>query len=148
MRIWKRGHYIMYVARPIICLNYCITFTVAKSTYIPSSKIWPTSVICKKQPKVNNHPIGENSPNLATLILCAPLLRVQHLSEFSAFGSAFDTGQLFWGLLSLEENGRKKCIFFSLFSARSRLEMAFVLMHGKGVIFVHLLSFFPPYLHS
>jgi hypothetical protein len=33
-------------------------------------QIWPTSLIYKKQPKVhnvNNHPIGENSPNLVTL---------------------------------------------------------------------------------
>jgi hypothetical protein len=32
-----------------------------------SPKIRATSVIIKKLPKVNNHPIGENSPNLVTL---------------------------------------------------------------------------------
>jgi hypothetical protein len=31
-------------------------------------KICVASVIFKKLAKVNNHPIGENSPNLATLI--------------------------------------------------------------------------------
>jgi hypothetical protein len=32
-----------------------------------SSKIWATSVIYKKQHKINNRPIGENLPNLVTL---------------------------------------------------------------------------------
>jgi hypothetical protein len=32
-----------------------------------AEKIWATSVIFKKTPKVNNRPIGENSPNLVTL---------------------------------------------------------------------------------
>jgi hypothetical protein len=39
------------------------TLTVEKS----SAKIWATSVIFEKLPKVNNHPKGENSPNLDTL---------------------------------------------------------------------------------
>jgi hypothetical protein len=29
--------------------------------------MWVTSVIFKKLPKVNNYPLGENSPNLVTL---------------------------------------------------------------------------------
>jgi hypothetical protein len=32
--------------------------------------MWATSVIFKKLPKVNNHPLGENSSNLVTLMLC------------------------------------------------------------------------------
>jgi hypothetical protein len=31
--------------------------------------MWATSVIFKKLPKVNNHLLGENSPNLVTLIM-------------------------------------------------------------------------------
>jgi hypothetical protein len=42
----------------------CITFTVEKSR----QTIWAISVLFIKQPKVNNDPIGENSPNLSTLI--------------------------------------------------------------------------------
>jgi hypothetical protein len=30
--------------------------------------MWATSEIFKKQPKVNIHPLGENSPNLVTLL--------------------------------------------------------------------------------
>jgi hypothetical protein len=30
--------------------------------------IWAISVICKNQPEVNSHPIGENSPNMVTLL--------------------------------------------------------------------------------
>jgi hypothetical protein len=29
--------------------------------------MWATSVIFKKLPKANNHPLGENDPNLVTL---------------------------------------------------------------------------------
>jgi hypothetical protein len=52
------------VDQSILCLNFCIPFTVVKN----STKIWATSVFCKNQSKVNNRLIGENSPNLATLI--------------------------------------------------------------------------------
>jgi hypothetical protein len=34
---------------------------------ISSPKIWAISVIFTKLPKVNNDPIGENSPDLVTL---------------------------------------------------------------------------------
>jgi hypothetical protein len=34
-----------------------------------SPKIFDTSLIFEKMLKVNNHPIGENSPNLVTLLL-------------------------------------------------------------------------------
>jgi hypothetical protein len=30
--------------------------------------MWPIKVIFKKLPKVKNHPIGKNSPNLVTLV--------------------------------------------------------------------------------
>jgi hypothetical protein len=43
--------------------NFLYNFTVVES----SSKIWATFVIYTKQPKLNNRPIGENSPNLVTL---------------------------------------------------------------------------------
>jgi hypothetical protein len=48
----------------IFCENEYLTFTVENSTL----KFWATSVIFKKLLKVNNHPIGENSPNLVTLL--------------------------------------------------------------------------------
>jgi hypothetical protein len=31
--------------------------------------MWGTSVIFNLLPKVNNHPLGENSPNLVTLVV-------------------------------------------------------------------------------
>jgi hypothetical protein len=37
-----------------------------------SQKIWATLEIFKKVPKENNHPTGENSPNLVTLITRLP----------------------------------------------------------------------------
>jgi hypothetical protein len=45
-----------------------MTFTAVKS----SPKILFTFVIYYKLPKVNNNPIGENSPNLVTLNLGNP----------------------------------------------------------------------------
>jgi hypothetical protein len=45
--------------------NNLLSFTVNKSSPI----IWATSVIFKRLSKVNNHPIGEKSPNLVTLQL-------------------------------------------------------------------------------
>jgi hypothetical protein len=41
-----------------------MTFTVEKTGW----KIWATSVIFKKLPKVNNHPMGEIGPNLVTMV--------------------------------------------------------------------------------
>jgi hypothetical protein len=38
-----------------------------------SQKIRATSILFKKLPKVNNHPIGENWPNLVTLAWTPPL---------------------------------------------------------------------------
>jgi hypothetical protein len=54
------------VAQSFICQNYYIINTWGKS----STNMWATSVIFKRLPKVNNHLLGENSPNLITLILC------------------------------------------------------------------------------
>jgi hypothetical protein len=48
---------------PFLCQNKLTFFNVKKV----AEKIWATSVIFKKTPKVNNRPIGENSPNLVTL---------------------------------------------------------------------------------
>jgi hypothetical protein len=45
--------------------NRYVTFTVEKS----GPFIGATFVIFSKLPKVNSHPIGENSPNLVTLVL-------------------------------------------------------------------------------
>jgi hypothetical protein len=45
------------VAQPIFCQNQCINLSVKKTT----------SVVFNKLSKVNNHPMGENSPNLVTL---------------------------------------------------------------------------------
>jgi hypothetical protein len=42
-----------------------LTFTVEKSS--PKLGYVGTSVLFQKTPKANNHPMGENSPNLATL---------------------------------------------------------------------------------
>jgi hypothetical protein len=47
------------------CQNYCLTFTVGKS----SPQMWTSLVIKKKLTKVNNHPMGEFSPNLVTLLV-------------------------------------------------------------------------------
>jgi hypothetical protein len=41
----------------------------SKMWKIVAQKICSTSVIFKKLPKVNDRPIGENSPNLVTLFL-------------------------------------------------------------------------------
>jgi hypothetical protein len=51
------------VAQPVF-QNWRITRIVEKS----SQRIWPTSEILNKLPKINNCPIGENSPNLVTLL--------------------------------------------------------------------------------
>jgi hypothetical protein len=53
------------VAKPALCLNYCVTLTVVKSI----SEIWATFVLYKKSTKVNTHPIGKNSPNLFALLV-------------------------------------------------------------------------------
>jgi hypothetical protein len=42
-------------------------FLVKKHNFCGGRK-WITSVLFKKLPKENNHPTGENSPNLVTLI--------------------------------------------------------------------------------
>jgi hypothetical protein len=52
------------VAQNVFCQNQCITSTEGKG----APKIGASSVIFKKMPKVNNHPMGEYSPNLVTLI--------------------------------------------------------------------------------
>jgi hypothetical protein len=52
------------IAQSIFCENQNINFTVEKSSPI----ICATSVIFTKLPKVNSHPIGENSPNHVTLV--------------------------------------------------------------------------------
>jgi hypothetical protein len=44
---------------------------------ISSPIIWAVSVISKKLPKVNSHQIGENSPNLVTLVACRLLEDVE-----------------------------------------------------------------------
>jgi hypothetical protein len=44
-----------------------INFAVEKG----SSHFWVAFVITPKLPKVNNHPIGKNSPNLVTLYVRA-----------------------------------------------------------------------------
>jgi hypothetical protein len=51
------------VAQPIFCQNQYITFMCKYSL-----KFRATSVFKKNLPKVNNHPMGENSPNLVTLV--------------------------------------------------------------------------------
>jgi hypothetical protein len=45
------------VAQPIVCQNQYI-----------SQQFWATFVILINLPKVNDRPLGDNSPNLATLI--------------------------------------------------------------------------------
>jgi hypothetical protein len=45
-------------------INTFIIYTLGKS----GTKIWATSVFFQKLPKVNNRPLGENSPNLVTLL--------------------------------------------------------------------------------
>jgi hypothetical protein len=52
------------VAQPIFCQNEYITGTVEKS----SPTICATSVVFNKLAKENNRPVGENLPNLVTLM--------------------------------------------------------------------------------
>jgi hypothetical protein len=52
------------IAQPICCQNKHITVTVEKSF----PKIRSSSVIFKKLSKLNYHQVGENSPNLVTLV--------------------------------------------------------------------------------
>jgi hypothetical protein len=44
--------------------------------------MWATSVIFFKLPAVNNRPIGENSPNLVTLVLSGFCQEVDNNSQF------------------------------------------------------------------
>jgi hypothetical protein len=53
------------VAQPDFWQNKCLTYTFPGEKSSP--KIWATSIFIKKLPKINNHPMGENSPNLVTL---------------------------------------------------------------------------------
>jgi hypothetical protein len=46
-------------------INTGVTFAVEKS----STKMWDTSLLFKKMPKVNNRPRGGNSPNLVTPVV-------------------------------------------------------------------------------
>jgi hypothetical protein len=52
------------VAQRIFCPNLCTTFTIEKR----SLKICAISVIFITLAKVNNDPLGQNSPNLVTLV--------------------------------------------------------------------------------
>jgi hypothetical protein len=51
-------------AQAVFSHNKNVPFVVEISSPI----IWAISVTCKKLPEVNSHPIGENSPNLVTLV--------------------------------------------------------------------------------
>jgi hypothetical protein len=50
------------VVQSIFCENQCITFTDEKSSPIIGA------IFSHKLPKVDSHPVGENSPNLVTLL--------------------------------------------------------------------------------
>jgi hypothetical protein len=52
------------VSQPIFWTYYYISFTEEKSC----PRLWTNSVIFIKLAKVNNRPMGENSPNLVTLL--------------------------------------------------------------------------------
>jgi hypothetical protein len=52
----------MYLAQS----NFMSNLIVEKN----SPNFWATSVIFKMQSKVNDRPVGENSLNLVTLLLC------------------------------------------------------------------------------
>jgi hypothetical protein len=67
--------------------TYCTTFTVAKKC----PTIGATSVMFIKLPKVNYHPLGENSPNLVTLLVT---LFLEFVSKFASVGSIFRTPRL------------------------------------------------------
>jgi hypothetical protein len=54
----------MYAAKHILCQNQCITFSEESSR----PKFLATALIFEKLPKENYRPIGENSPNLVTLL--------------------------------------------------------------------------------
>jgi hypothetical protein len=64
---WVREKISQNVAQPILCQNSCIALTVEK---IAPKYGLLTYVCCfHKLPKVINHPMGENSPNLVTLLV-------------------------------------------------------------------------------
>jgi hypothetical protein len=52
------------VVQPILRKNYCITLTTEKS----SQEIWASFETFKNLPEVSYLPLGENSPNLVTLV--------------------------------------------------------------------------------
>jgi hypothetical protein len=47
-----------------LCQNLFLNLSIELS----SPNVWDASVVSKFLPKVNNHPLGEYSPNLVTLI--------------------------------------------------------------------------------
>jgi hypothetical protein len=58
-------------------INTYIIYTSGKS----DTKIWATFVFFQKLSKVNNRPLGENSPNLVTLSMVHPLEMAMHHRE-------------------------------------------------------------------
>jgi hypothetical protein len=71
--------------------SFFASFTVEKSSPI----VWPTFVIFKKQPKVNNRPIGENSPNLVTLACRWPIQWIQLRLWMCASSGAYVSKRFF-----------------------------------------------------
>jgi hypothetical protein len=53
------------VAQPSLCMILCLNLSLESSI----SNISDTSVIFKYLSKINNHLLGEKSPNLVTLVL-------------------------------------------------------------------------------
>jgi hypothetical protein len=49
-----------------------------------SQKMRATFLVFKTLPKVNNHPMGENSPNLVTLLLIASRQRQENSDDIFA----------------------------------------------------------------
>jgi hypothetical protein len=64
---WVSEKFAQNVAQPIFGQYYHISFTEEKSC----RRMWTNSILFIKLPKVNNRPMGENSPNLVTLVAMA-----------------------------------------------------------------------------
>jgi hypothetical protein len=61
-RVWLKTA--QNAALSVCFQNKCIIITAEKN----QPKVWATYVNFKNLPKINNHPLGENSPNLVTLL--------------------------------------------------------------------------------
>jgi hypothetical protein len=65
------GHMVTKGLRKNVSKSIFVIFNLFPMKIV-AQKIWATSVIFNKLYRVNNRPIGENSPNLVTLVIFSP----------------------------------------------------------------------------